>query len=250
MYKIAICDDDKKYIDKLKRLIIETHAADTNLLQFYEFQSGEQLLFYPNLDFDVIFMDMQMGKMDGYETAMELRKQDDNFLLVFCSGVVMPLPKFFKAKAFRYLDKNDSDEEMRKELTAILVEVAERNVSPFIMCKHNLGNEQIRVYAENILYIAIRHLDSQIFPYGKIKETYQNAILRSPLSLNSVANIFDESCGFVRIHNSYIVNMAYIRDISPTAVRLIDNTELSIARSKLKNFQQVFAKFMASKYEG
>ena len=32
MYKIAICDDDKKYIDKLKRLIIETHAADTNLL--------------------------------------------------------------------------------------------------------------------------------------------------------------------------------------------------------------------------
>lgn len=250
MYKIAICDDDKKYIETLKEQIIATNVVSANSLQFYEFHSGEQLLFYPYLDFDVIFMDMQMEKMNGYETAMELRKQDCNFLLIFCSGIVMPLPKFFKANAFRYLDKNDSDEEMLCEMTTILKEMVERKDCPFIMCKHSLGKEQIRVYPESVLYVAIRHADSQIFACGKLKELYPEEVLRTNMNLNSVAEIFDESWGFVRIHNSYIVNMAYIKEISSTSVRLIDETVLSIARSKEKHFRQVFAKFMASKYEG
>ena len=162
----------------------------------------------------------------------------------------MPVPKFFKANVFRYLDKNDSEEEILEELTEILKEMKTRNNRPFLMCKYRLGKEQLRIYPEDVHFIAIHHTGCQVFLCKRMKDACQEDILRTTLKINSVEEIFSEACGFVRIHNSYIVNMAYIKEISPTNVRLSDDTILSIARSKMKHFQQAFAKYMASKYEG
>ena len=249
MYKIAICEDDKKYAEALKKLMIDTGVIDEKLLHFQVFSSGEKLCFYPQLEFDMIIMDVQLSKMNGYEAAMELRKIDNNFLLVFCSGVIMPAPKFFRANAFRYLDKNASREELLEDMTSIMKEMIVRKVRPYIMCKYSLGKEQIRVYSEAVLYITIRGSGCQVYLYGKLKESFPET-LRVNMNLNSVVEIFDEKQGFVRIHNSYIVNMVYIIKIGIDSITLIDGTELNVARSKMKHFRQVFARFMASKYEG
>lgn len=250
MYKIAICDDDKNFISVLKKRIAETNAVDTGCIQFYEFYSGEELALYGNPDFDVVFMDMQMGKMNGYETAMELRKNNNKFILVFCSGIVMPIPQFFRANVFRYLDKNISEAECREELDAILKEMELRNVNPFIMCNINAGKEQIRVYPEDVLYITIRYKGCRIYPNKRILKESAEDVLRISMNLKEVERIFDESCGFVRIHNSYIVNMAYIKEVSETYIKLLDDTQLNVARSKMKEFRQKFTGYMASKYEG
>ncbi len=250
MYKIAICEDDKKYIETIKKIILATSVIDANMLHFEEFLSGEQLLFHPNLDFDMIVMDIQMGKTDGYETAMELRKRDNNFLLVFCSGVVMPTPKFFKANAFRYLDKTDSDEVLIEEMTAVMKEVAVRKDRPFIMCKCGQGKDQIRVFPESVLYATIRYTGCQVFTYGKLKEMYPTEILRTNIDLNSIEEIFNEEQGFVRIHKSFLVNMAYIMKTSTESIELIDGTILNVARSRMKGFKEKFVKYAAAKYEG
>lgn len=243
MYKIAICDDDKRDIEILKKLILKTEMVDTDLFQFYAFESGEQLFFYQQMDFDVIFMDMQMGEMDGYETAMNLRKVDSNFLLVFWSGVVMPVPEHFKAGAFRYLEKNKSEEEIVSELNDIIAELVKRKERPYVICKYSTGKDQIRVFPESVLYIAIRGNGCQLFAYGKVKEQFPNEILRITQNLNRVAQVFTEEYGFSRIHNSYIVNMSYITNISRTCVKLVDGTELTVARSKIKSFQKAFAQY-------
>lgn len=250
MYKIAICEDDINYAVVLKKLIVETNIIDSHLLQFHEFISGEQLIFDQQLDFDMVIMDMQMESIDGYETAMKLRETDESFLLVFCSGVIKPVPKYFKANAFRYLDKNDSHDVMLSEMADIMKELVARKNKPFILCKYGLGKDRFRVYPDSVLYIAIRHAGCQVYAYGKLKEKYPTEVLRSTMKLNTVAELFDEEQGFARIHNSYIVNMAYILKASSESVELIDGTKLSVARSKIRYFQQTFAKFAASKYEG
>lgn len=243
MYKIAICDDNKRDIEILKKLILKTKIVDTDLFQFYTFESGEQLFFHQQMDFDAIIMDMQMGKMDGYETAMNLRKVDSNFLLVFWSGVIMPVPEHFKAGVFRYLEKNKSEEEIVSELNDIIAELVKRKERPHVICKYTGGKDLLRVYPESVLYIAIRGKGCQVFPYGELKERFPNETLRITQSLNQVEKVFTEEYGFSRIHNSYIVNMAYITNISRTSVKLVEGTELSVARSKVKSFQEAFARY-------
>ena len=250
MYKIAICEDDKKYIEVLKKIIIATNIIDAHLLHFQEFLSGEQLLFHQQMDFDMVIMDIQMGKTDGYETAMELRKKDNHFLLVFCSGVVMPTPKFFKANAFRYLDKTDSYEQLVEEMTAVMKELIVRKDRPYILCKYGQGKDQIRVYSESILYLAIHYKGCQVFAYGKVKEMYSAETLRTTMDISAVEEILNESQGFVRIHKSFLVNMAYIMKTSADNIELIDGTVLNVARSRRKEFKEKFVKYVASKYEG
>lgn len=250
MYKIAICEDDKDYIDILKRIIANTDLVDMNSVQFFEFYSGEQLYLSAEADFDVVIMDIQMDKMDGYETAMYLREQDSKFLLVFCSGVIKPTPKFFKADAYRYLLKDLPENEIRDEMSEIIKEMITRKQYPYLMCKYTAGKDQVRVYAESILYIAIYHSGSEVGVCGKLKKMYPNETLRVNESINKIGEVFNESCGFVRIHNSYIVNMAHIEHTTPQTVTLNGGIVLNIARSKSQYFQAEFAKFMSSKYKG
>lgn len=251
MYKIAICEDDKNYISYLKKIIVTAGIVEKESLLFYDFYSGEQMLFHEECDFDLVIMDIQMEKIDGYETAIKLKEKGCNFLLVFCSGVVQPSPISFKASPFRYLLKNSTDDEMKEEMQVILKEMEHRKEQPYVMCKYSSsGKNQIRVAAEDILYIAIRNEGTQIFPYGKLKEIYPNETLRSNMDMKTISNAFNEKYGFVRAHNSYIINMAHIVEVKSNIVKLADGTQLNVSRARAKEFQMAFTKFMAAKYKG
>ena len=250
MYKIAICDDDINYIELLKKTILATNILGNNMLQFYEFECGEHLVYAQNLDYDLVIMDIQLEKMDGYESAMKLREIDSNFILVFCSGVFMPAPKFFKANAFRYLEKSATKENLQREMAEILKEMIARKKQPYIMCKYSRGKDQFRLYAESVLYIEKSNCGSTIIPYGKLKEVYPTQRLRTTKRLHILEEIFDEEHNFVRLHNSYLANMIYIMRVSGDNVEMIDGTVLTVSRSRKKNFHKKFAEFASSKYIG
>ena len=249
MYKIAICEDDRNYIVFLKKMLLQIEGMDESQVSFYEFLSGEELLFHASLDFDLVILDIQMSDLNGYETARKLREIDRNMLLVFCTGKVEPAAEHFKVTPYRYLLKRYTDDEMLKEMAEIVDKMKEQKSYPYILCKYSLGKDRIRVYPESVLYIAIRYGNSQVFACGKLKEHFPNEILRTGISLDAVYEVFNESCGFVRAHNSYIVNMAYIVEASAQSVTLTDGTKLTIARSRSKEFQRAFAGFMAAKYK-
>ena len=137
---------------------------------------------------------------------------------------------------------------MQAEITEIVSEMKRKKNYPFVMCKYSSGKDQIKVYPESILYIAIRNESSEIFAYGRLKAKYPNATLRLNQSLDALEKIFNQECGFVRAHNSYIVNMEYIIFANPHEIKMIDGTQLSVSRSRSKEFQRIFAEYISAKY--
>ena len=120
MYKIAVCEDDSNYSEYLKNTIIAANVLDEKNINFSCFLSGEELLFSTQLHFDLVIMDIQLNGMNGFETAMKLRKLDNHFVLVFCSGPVTPFYESYKANPYRFLKKGISDENMIAEMKEIL----------------------------------------------------------------------------------------------------------------------------------
>lgn len=250
MYKIAICEDDKDYIGTLEKLIVSTGVVNCDELLFYPFLSGEEIFWATEEVFDLVILDMQMDKMGGYETAVKLRERDENFLLVFCSGTVMPTNSSFRVNPFRYLLKFQDEDELLSDMTDIMKKVVEQKKCPFVMCKHSLSRELVRIEANCILYLEINRGKTEVHVCGKSKEKYADEVLKENRSLRQLSEIFTEKYGFVRIHHSYIVNMEYIENFDSEGIVLTDQTRLPIARSKAKEFREKFARFVAAKYKG
>ena len=247
MYKIAVCEDDSNYSEYLKKTIIAANVLDEKNINFSCFLSGEELLFSTQLHFDLVIMDIQLNGMNGFETAMKLRKLDNHFVLVFCSGPVTPFYESYKANPYRFLKKGISDENMIAEMKEILTEVKKRKQMPNIFCKSS-SKEVIKVYPESILYISRFRNFSEVHITGELAEHYEETVLRSGMKLNEIHQILDEECGFARIHNSYLVNMFYITSLDPLGLQLANGERLTCSRARVKEFQCLFAQYAAAKY--
>ena len=99
MYKIAVCDDVSVDIDNIVQ-IIKKKSNESNIfgISYFLYKSGNDLLKNINERFDVIFLDIQMGKMDGSEVAKLIRKVDAEVILVFYSGIRAPSAELFKVE--------------------------------------------------------------------------------------------------------------------------------------------------------
>ena len=105
MYRIAICDDDIAYTEYLEKKIKEVlgKSERSSICKYY---SGEEFIDDLELEFDLVFLDMQMGEIDGITAAIKFRKRNQDAVLVFCTGIQLPQPEFFDVQPFRYLMKN------------------------------------------------------------------------------------------------------------------------------------------------
>ena len=244
---IAICDDDRDFIQYLKEMICQCGFGQ-NDITFYEFLSGEECVSEMEAmqSCDLLVLDMQMEKMDGHATAKHFREIYPNSILVFCSGVCSPTDESFKTTPYRYLQKNYSDEKMLHELEEIIKKVINTKSVPYIIGKNHYN--LIKLRPSDILYIENYKRGSQIHVREETKSySFEDRITTK----TKLAELYGtlKSYGFEYAHNSYIVNMNYVIKLSSNGVLKLDNgCELNVSRSKSKSFRQALADLMGSKY--
>ena len=85
MYKIAICDVDRAYRGRVKKIIVDEGVIAVDDIRFYEYCSGVELLEDVNILHHLIFIDNRMPGLDGNKTIQQLRKENKDAVVVFCS---------------------------------------------------------------------------------------------------------------------------------------------------------------------
>lgn len=96
MYRIAICDDDKEFIDYIKKIIIEL-GMNYNNTEYYEYESGELFInaLKKNIEYSLIILSVELKNMKSYYLAFKIREIYKDTILVFCSGIYEPNPISF-----------------------------------------------------------------------------------------------------------------------------------------------------------
>lgn len=245
MYHIAICDDDKVFISYMENIIIQALGSRSSQCTYYEYTSGESLIneLRENVQYDLLILDMELGGMDGDETARLFREKCKETLLVFCSGVRAPSVKSFKATPFRYLLKSYSDKKMKCEIKEIFSEVEKRSDKKY-MIGHYRSNV-IKVNVQNILYVENAKRGSRVVVCKDSEEAKFDGLILVDDKLEILTEKFSE---LVLAHSSYAININHIEKIIDNEAYLDSGERLSISRTYQKDFRTLFTKSIADKY--
>ena len=241
MYHIDICDDEKEFIEYIKMLVQNSEYGEGVI--FHEHLSGEALIeeIADREKCDLLILDMQLGGMNGNQTAKAFRKIFPKALLVFCSGMYQPTVENFEVEPYRYLLKDYTQERMKKEIDMILQKMKENSRPSYLIGKQD--NHYMRINLNDVWYIEVARRKSILHcNLDKVEELYSVE--------QKVADLYEQlkHSGFAYAHNSYIVNLRHVSTVRTNEMELENGKILTIARSKQQEFRQAFACQVAQKY--
>lgn len=220
MLQIGICDDMSEVRMKLHALLERLLEIEGIQHQIFEFSSGEGLLSWYTKhrgELDLVFLDIEMGGINGMEAAKALREQDESLQLVFVTGYTDYVFDGYSVGAMGYLLKPPKAEQLESVLTRALATI-HRQEPELFFCRN--GDSHYRIPKDAILYF--QSLGRQVSCVTK--ERRYNFYAK----LDEVAQGIGD--GFVRIHQRYLVQARAVERIDSTEVS-INNETLPISRA-------------------
>lgn len=234
--KIAVCDDEIIFARKLEKIINKYCTVKQISFQIDIYQSGKEFIAdnIKMMEYQIVFLDINMEEIDGLEAARELRKLCRDTYVIFVTAFINYTLEGYKVDAIRYLLKSDGNfgQCVCESLDAVFEKM---QYKPHIR-EFSFQQGARRVALEKIVYIesSLHKLTFYVAEEGIVPYTMYE-------TLNHIAAIF--TADFVRIHQSYLVNLRFVRRIEGNNLLLQDNLALPVARSKLKEVRQKIAMY-------
>lgn len=234
MVRVAICEDDLFYMEREKNLIesyLQTREIRSEITTFNS--SIELTKAYAN-SFDIIFLDVEMDEMNGMEVAHWLRDKGAKSHIIFLSAYAEYLPEGYKVDAHRYLLKNDAkfDESFCECMDSVVAKIQMEESKIEIKIKDgilSIAPSKI-IYAESNVHKVTLYVIEQS---GDIREYYMYDRLD-----NVQAKL--ERYGFLRIHQSYIINGEHLRKVYRYKAELIKNISLAISKKYYNDVEDYY----------
>lgn len=234
--KIAICDDNKEYVNEIESYIEKINADNVECEAYY---SGEQLVkvYESNLaDYDAIFLDMEMDGINGIETANIIRQYDKYVIIVFITSYTKYMQESFQCSPFRFLIKPVGFEGFKKVYYEMLNKISSNE--QYLIIDSNKA--KLRLKYSDIIYIESKN--HWVFIHMK-ENVYK---IRNTLS-QFIGEI--KSYDFIRTHKSYLINFNYVNKINKDNVEMYGNNDIiPISRSYKKEFSIFIEKIIERKY--
>lgn len=120
-FNIAIVDDTLADVLRLENFIENYFSlSEHKLNKIVSYSSGSEILknFHPRM-FQIVFMDIIMGDINGIETSRRLRKEDKEILIVFTTTSREYAFEAFPVHPFDYIVKPYEKKMLIKSLTRL-----------------------------------------------------------------------------------------------------------------------------------
>lgn len=221
--KIAIVDDEPVWRGKVEVLLGEYLVGEE--MQIDIFSSGEE--FNYNKEYDVVFLDVEMDGMDGFETAKRYRESYEESIIIILTTHTELANRGYMISAFRYIDKANIEEEMQEAIQAVKY-VQRRN---YRLVFRELYKGEMSIPLKDILYIETEKRNVII-----------HAKERDYLSSRTLDELEEElkDWGFFRSHKSYLVNLNNVRGFDRLKVYFRDDKKALVSARKYAKLKEKY----------
>lgn len=185
--RIGICDDEDVILDELK-ILIEKCLESLNINgEVLAFCTGEKVIEEAE-NLDVLFLDIEMPKMDGIKLGYKLRERSIDCKIIMATCRTERFKEAFKIDAYDFVTKPFDEEEIKDVLKRV-----HRSFLNMKIIEAYKERSKCEVYLKNIIYIIA--IDSCVELVSK------ESRYRKETSLTQLESLLDDRFFFALTEN-------------------------------------------------
>lgn len=236
MTDICLCDDNSEVLRHYSMLISEIAAKENIPINISTFSSGEQLMFIDEINlcqFDIIYLDMLMGKLSGIETARALRNIGFSGEIIFLTSSRDHTLEAFDVTPLHYIVKQEVSDAKFAEVFLKAVKLTDNKE------KESFAFEAkgilTRIPLDDILYFEVRirqiyiHTQENVYSFYSKIDTVEKQLATK---------------GFERCHRSFVVNLKAIRSMSAQQIILSHGDAIPVGSKYLNSLRRQFSQYL------
>ena len=195
--RILVCDDDAAFAGQLAEKI-EAIVKPQMPRSTVDCATDAALLrALPLAKYDLAFLDIDMGPLNGVDLAHRLHELRPDMLLIFVTNYVEYSLQGYEVQAFRYLLKAEMPQKLGRYVQQALTAYRKTRDTVHIFC----DGEDVELQPQQILYAEMSARKVCLHLQGA-----DRALLYTTATMADLADLL-ENHGFVRTHKSVLVNM-------------------------------------------
>jgi DNA-binding LytR/AlgR family response regulator len=240
MFRIALCDDCPFQTEALLSLLNSYQSKRTNVeIKYRSFLSGQELItgLQNGLIFDLFLLDILMPDQNGIDLAKDIRLTEINVPIVYLTNSIEHALDAFGVEALQYLVKPITTDRLFPILDRI-IEGTKPDDESFIMFAAK--ERTIKVTFASITHVEL---------FGRIVKIYQTN--GNILESKTIRTSFDKATApllsdsrFLRPHKSFIINMAWVEEVTANSFIVKHGYEIPIPRYKYTEAKNKYFKWL------
>lgn len=237
--RIAVCDDEEIYREELRKCIAG-YCDDRKIdLEVDEYKDGNELL-ASQKKYDMVFLDIEMGLMDGLTVAEGIRAYDMNVPIVYVTSHTKYALRAYKVHPFGFLQKPIK----LSDIQCLLDDYMR-------LLKENEGKKIMLITTEGAVNIPMNEI--YYFLINTHREVEIKTITKEYRIKEKLVNLYNmlDKEQFYMTHRCCIVNLRYVKSLENNYdIIMINGDFCPLAQKKKSEFMNLLAKNALSRLKG
>ena len=235
---VVVCDDLEEERYALARMVQSYADAHGITLEMDTCASGEELmsLFAPHR-WDVLFLDIYLGRLSGAEAARQIRERDDTCALIFCTTSREHGMLSYALRVSDYLVKPFTREDVDSALDWVLQD-RQKQLQTLTV---RVDWDDVELPLHEIQYVEVQRNDV-IFHL-------ENRALKTRGVMAELEQEMDGG-GFYRCHRSFLVNFDHVSGVERGGFRMGDGQLVPISPQRKEEAKRRFLDWALEKNWG
>lgn len=237
MLRIAICDDNTYLCHELEEMILKADTVHEGRVSTKLFYNGESLCSFVKQGnyFDIIFLDIEMDKMDGIIAGKEIRNvlRDEDVQIIYISAHQNYAMQLFSIRPMDFLIKPVTEDKIRERLQKAKELLGRKNA----LYEYQMNGQSCFIALKRIQYLEVQNRKITIHAkngevithYGKLEDAKEKL----------------QGGRFVQISRSELVNCDEVESYQKSELLLSDGERLPIRRSRQQEVQNIMLQYIS-----
>ena len=232
MIKIAICDDERKFLDAAEEMLKQYLNNNAIPAQTELFCIPMELIdaIEEGTRYDIYLLDIYMPGISGMSIATELRSRDIKSPIIFLTSSTDHALEAFGVNATHYLLKPYTKDNFYVGMDKAMQSIASHQADSIVL---KVDNEYRSISVSNILYCEAEDKYQRLY----LKNGERLLVRITGTELYKQLSAFD--C-FYRCGRAHIVNLNHIRKVGQDGAAFKDGVQLLLPRSVLAGLRKAF----------